>query len=255
MNDASMPAPQLHLWCAYPDDLIDPEAAESCLQILSTEELARWERLRHDTHKREYLATHALSRNALSHSYAIAPRDWRFRANDGGKPVIDPAIGLRFNLSNSTALAVCLISTEDAEVGVDIEPVERASSVIEIAPRMFSEVELAQLASLSKEAQLERCLHLWTLKEAYSKALGVGLNMPFREFSFLFDGDGHIDLEASPPVIHQSDGWRFSLIDYAGHAIAIFVESDIDPELYIHEARPPCAEPRQALTRIARWNP
>lgn len=130
----------LHLWCAYPDDLLDDEAARVCLQLLSEDELARWQSFKFDRHRREYLATHALVRTALSHYHALPPEVWRFQFNAYGKPSVDPACGLRFNLSNSLGLVVCLIG-EGAEVGVDVESHERAGSIAELGPRMFSPQE------------------------------------------------------------------------------------------------------------------
>ena len=134
----------LHLWCAYPDDLRDEEAAQACIRLLSDEERARCQRFKFEKNRREYLATHALERIALSHHSGIAPDALRFRFNAYGKPAIDPDCGLRFNLSNSLSLVVCLIS-EGAEVGVDVESHARAASIAEVGPRMFSPEELAQL--------------------------------------------------------------------------------------------------------------
>ena len=68
----------LDLWCAYPDDLLDEEAAEAAMRLLSDDERERWQRLKFDRHRREYLATHALARRALSH-YQIGRASCRER--------------------------------------------------------------------------------------------------------------------------------------------------------------------------------
>src|ERR1700722_15715373 len=131
------------LWFAHPDDLLSPEAAQACLLLLSEDERARWEAFKFDRHRREYLATHALARIALSHYSALRPEEWRFQENAYGKPSTYPENGLQFNLSNSPGLVVCLIGM-GAEVGVDLEPRNRAVSIAEVGPRMFSTREMAQ---------------------------------------------------------------------------------------------------------------
>jgi 4'-phosphopantetheinyl transferase len=243
-----------HLWCAFPDDLLNEEAADACARLLSGDERARWQRFRFDEHRREYLATHALARIALSHYHPMAPGAWRFSSNKFGKPAIDPECGLRFNLSNSLGLVVCLIS-EGSEVGVDVEPRTRAGSIAEVGPRMFSQKEQAQLEALPDEARPERALHLWTLKEAYIKARGMGLALPLNEFSFVFQKGGLIQMEIDPSLGDEPERWRFCLLDHAGHCIALMVESRGEPELNVWEVRFPFCAPRQLDPGGRKWHP
>ena len=147
----------LHLWCAYPDDLMADEAAQACARLLSEDEDKRWCAFKFERHRREFLATRALQRTALSACHSIAPQDWRFEVNAHGKPAAKPECGLRFNLSNSLGLVVCLVS-EGAEVGVDVEPYERAEKIAEVAPRFFSPLELEQLERLGGAERLDRVL-------------------------------------------------------------------------------------------------
>lgn len=231
-----MNIPTLQLWCARPDDLLDPQVEAACSRLLCEEEQARWKRFKFERNQREFLATHALARTALSRQIPIAPERWRFQFNDHGKPSIHPDCGLRFNLSNSTTLVVCLI-TANAEVGVDIEPRTRAESILEIAPRMFSPLELFQLRSLPIEQQPERALRLWTLKEAYIKARGMGLAIPLDKFSFAFDPLRNIRMEIDPALADSPDHWQFCQFELKQHCIAIMLEivneSNLAPELQI----------------------
>ena len=244
----------VHLWCAYPDDLLDEESAQACANLLSEDERARWQALRFERHRREYLATHALLRNALSHYGNLAPADWRFTKNAHGKPAVEPRCGLRFNLSNALGLVVCLISG-NAEVGVDVEPHPRAASIAEVAQRMFSPEELAQLRALREEEQRGRCMHLWTLKEAYVKARGIGMSLPTNKFSFLFDATGAVTLEIDPSLGDDPSRWRFCMLNHAGHSIALMVESSCMRELKVWEARAPIAAPAVLALASGPWFP
>jgi 4'-phosphopantetheinyl transferase len=244
----------LNLWCAYPDDLLDEEAAKACARLLSDDELVRWQRHKFDQNRREYLATHALARTALSSYRALAPEAWRFRLNEYGKPAIDPDRGPRFNLSNSTGLVVCLIG-EGAEVGVDVEPLTRAKSILELGPRVFSPRERAQLEYLREDERPERALRLWTLKEAYIKARGMGLALPLNKFSFVFEGTNDIRMEMDDDFQDAPERWRFCLLEFAGHCIALMVEDRAAPELQIWESRPASAAPCRLDLAKANWLP
>lgn len=244
----------LHLWCAYPDDLLDEEAAQACIRLLSEDEKERWQAFKHDSHRREYLATHALVRNALSHYRAVSPEAWRFQLNDYGKPAIEPDCGLRFNLSNALGLVACLIA-EGTEVGVDVESRERAGSIAEVGPRMFGPRELAQLEVLREDQRPGRCLRLWTLKEAYIKARGMGLALPLNKFAFVFESGDKIHLEVDPSLGDDAERWQFSVVEHAGHCIALMVENRSTPELHVWESRPPSATPQQLHLSKELWFP
>jgi 4'-phosphopantetheinyl transferase len=238
----------LHLWCAYPDDLLDVTAAEACMVLLSAKERARWQRFRFEHSRREYLATHALARTALSHYRPVAAQDWQFTANAYGKPDLSPDCGLRFNLSNSAGLAVCLVADAPAEVGVDVEVHARAEKIAEVARKVFSTEEQAQLDALAGMDRLDRCLSLWTLKEAYIKARGMGMALPLRGISFLFEDSGEVRLELDEELEDNAARWRFRLLNHAGHRIAVMAEEVTEFELEIREFRPEQFAPRRTST-------
>jgi 4'-phosphopantetheinyl transferase len=244
----------LHLWFAYPDDLLEAGVAEACSALLSEEERERVARFRFERYRRESLATRALMRTALSSYRPVAPQDWRFTLNAHGKPDPEPECGLRFNLSNSVKLVVCLVG-EGAEVGVDVEPVERASKILPLAPEVFSAAERKQLGALDDTAKLDRALSLWTLKESYIKARGMGLALPLDKFSFLFGGEEGIRLEIDPSLGDKAERWRFSQLDHAGHRIAAMVERATAGELEVLEARPLLAPPVLVGIGGVRWYP
>jgi 4'-phosphopantetheinyl transferase len=244
-----------YLWCAHPEDISGEADSEACRSLLSDEEQARLRAFRFDRHRREYLTTRALVRTALSTYHPTAPEAWRFISNGYGKPAVTKDCGLKFNLSNSPGLVVCLIA-KGVEVGVDVEPYERTEQIAEVATEVFSPPELGQLAELDRGDRLARGLSLWTLKEAYVKATGLGMSFPLKEVSFLFGGAEGIRLEAKAPLV-QGTGkdWRFCLFDHAGHRIALAVERAASPKLKILEARPVLAAAVELPEIAIQWYP
>ena len=242
----------LHLWCAYPDDVLDEAMAEAYAALLSEDERTRLSAFHFARHRREFLTTRVLARTALSHYRPLSPAGWCFRIGAHGKPEIDPDCGLRFSLSNSEALVACLIA-DAAEVGADIEPVLRAEEIVELAPSVFSRSELEELEALQAAERGDRALSLWTLKEAYVKARGKGMSIPLGSFSFRFGGEDGIRLEMDRSLDDDPRRWRFCLLDHAGHRLALMVESSNCAELEFWEAHPLQAPPRRLSNPGTGW--
>jgi len=88
--------------------------------------------------------------------------------------------GLRFNASRSGRLGVLAVA-RGREVGVDVERIDPRRALGPIADQLFAADEAAELRALPEEGRIRRFFELWTVKEAYAKALGVGLSVPLSQ--------------------------------------------------------------------------
>jgi 4'-phosphopantetheinyl transferase len=237
---------EAHLWHVDPEQVTDDLLLAAYRDLLSPAERERMARFAFERLRRDYLVTRALVRTTLSiYQPAVDPRSWQFVANPYGRPEIQAPLAaprLRFNLSHTDRSIVCLVAVE-REIGVDVEDTARAGSFgTEIAQRFFSPLEVAELQSLPPEAQPSRFFDYWTLKEAYIKARGLGLQLPLDQFSFHLGAPapgsdrrpgGHPSRRASVPAnpIRISFGpqipddpatWQFDLRDLAPrHRLAV----------------------------------
>lgn len=132
------------------------------------------------------------------------------------KPRLISPEGVFFNLSHSGGWTVIALS--DCEVGVDIQQVKPVD--MRLAKRFFSEKECAQLTEAGDGAT-ELFYRLWTVKEAYLKALGTGLNRPLNSFSVRFTAGG----------AKLSDGdWLVSEFDcFEGYSLACVAKEYAPP--------------------------
>ena len=80
---------------------------------------------------------------------------------------------------------------------------------LELARRFFAPAEAERLAELPPEEQRAAFFELWTLKEAFIKALGVGMAMPLADFSFSLSGDGSATISFAQPHGERPDQWQF----------------------------------------------
>ena len=111
-------------------------------------------------------------REVLSRYAAVEPADWRFEANEHGKPgLVDPPRPLSFNLSHSGAWLACVVGDGRA-VGVDLEYCEASRDVLKLARRYFPSFEFDDLMALPEAQRSDRFYDYWTLKEAWVKARG-----------------------------------------------------------------------------------
>ncbi|WP_057083615.1 4'-phosphopantetheinyl transferase family protein [Dickeya solani] len=116
----------------------------------------------------------------------------RFERNPHGKPFLPQHPAVQFNLSH-THSAFAFAFARHSAVGVDVEScqghVDRKRSV---ARRFFHPDEIRWLDSLDDAQFLPAFTCLWNRKEAYIKALGLGLHKSLASFSCLADSQGAI---------------------------------------------------------------
>lgn len=154
--------------------------------LLIEEELTRAARFHFDRDRKIYIAAHAICRGLLSYSLGGAPQGWRFSVEEHGKPELIAAPGeprFRINISHTRDFAAVAL-TEDHDIGIDVEWLQRSAETDGLARRMFAESECRQVLEAPEVEKLDVFLSFWTLKEAYVKAIGKGLSQPLDAFAF-----------------------------------------------------------------------
>ena len=116
----------------------------------------------------EHLAGRALLRFALERKTGRPGVTHQLRDGPNGKP--ECVDGPPFSVSHSGGLVVCALAPH-GQIGVDVELPKRPRDVGSIAARYFSDEEARWVGT-----EPRRFFMLWVLKEAYLKALGVGLS-------------------------------------------------------------------------------
>ena len=198
----------IHIWF-QPTGALDAAAIAAAVSVLSDDERAQYRRYHFARDARDYSAAHALLRHTLSRYADRAPADWLFEKTPAGKPLVRDVGTVRasFSLSHTHGMVACAV-TKDADVGVDVECVDRDVHTEGIATRFFAPAEAAHLMQLDAEARRDRFFDLWTLKEALVKARGASMAMSLSSLAFAVDPGG-ISLEAPADV--DAPSWQFGL--------------------------------------------
>ena len=217
----------VHVWFRATESL-DEAAIADAVSVLPGDELAQYRRFHFARDARDYAAAHALLRRTLSSHDGRAPEQWRFAKSEQGKPfLIDSGVfHASFSLSHTRGMVACAV-TDGADVGVDVECVDREVDAAEIAARFFAPAEAAHLMQLDADARRDRFFDLWTLKEALVKALGGGMAMSLSLLAFTIAPDGGVTLEAPPDV--EASSWQFALFAPGPrHRLAVAVRRSRD---------------------------
>jgi 4'-phosphopantetheinyl transferase len=229
----SLPAGDIHLWFCFHGDSSSAKLTEACRTLLTPEDQSKHDRFHFARDRHRYLLTRTLVRSVLSRYAPVQAPAWRFAEGRFGRPrieapIVEEACGLDFNLSHTNGLIVMALA-RDIDLGVDAENVGRKAA-LEVADHFFSPSEAAALSALQPSLQAERFFELWTLKESYIKARGMGLQIPLDSFSFALDDSEGIEFALADPRDRTAQRWHFwQLQPTPEHLVAVCAAPDHSP--------------------------
>jgi 4'-phosphopantetheinyl transferase len=165
----------VHVFCASLD--VPPNRLEELVQPLSDNEWQRADRLHSQRDRQRFLAGRGTLREILGVLLNVKPASFLFSIGEFGKPRIAAPVAadlLHFNMAHSDSIAI--YATAKHALGVDVERIRAMDEAEQIASRFFSPREAACLLALPAEQRMEAFFNCWTRKEAYLKAIGLGLD-------------------------------------------------------------------------------
>lgn len=240
--------PPVTLWLC-PNDALPPAVtgilATHWLDDRENETAARF---LFERDRRQYLVAHTLVRRALALEAGLGEAELVIWRSSRGRPFLQPLPGglprggghLDFNLSHAGGYSLLGIVRRQ-RVGVDVERLDREAGALDTILTTFTPQEQRWAAEVPPGRRRDRrVLRLWTLKEAYSKARGLGLGLPFDEFAFTLHDDRGV-LAFQPPADDPAGRWRFlELEPVPGVLAAVAVPADDSPapRLELHQGFP-----------------
>lgn len=232
MNQGSLactlpPPGDVHLWHVRTD--VPFNRIATLAQSLSEDERERAGALRFDRDRNRFVVRRAALRQILGAYVGSAPEALRLVRGAHGKPVLTPALGSHpsFNVSHSNGLAVIAV-TSGSRAGIDIEQKRRDVDCLAVAACFFAPEEVATLRALPEDERLETFFALWTCKEAWLKACGLGLAFGLDRCRVSVGPDRLLRLRPDPQVAGEHGGWVVTRIDPAwGYAGALVAEGPI----------------------------
>ncbi|XP_066260029.1 L-aminoadipate-semialdehyde dehydrogenase-phosphopantetheinyl transferase [Euwallacea similis] len=224
-------------WCfnlskwspTYPELLL----ATSCIQ---PEEKLRLGRFVFAKDFKSSLIGRLMMRKFASESCGKKYENLTFIRDERGRPLLSPTESVTFNVSHQGDYTV-LAGEVDSDVllGIDVMKLEYTggkplSEFFRIMDRNFSTIEWGQIYSSSD--QLKTFCRLWSLKESYTKAIGLGITVKLNEISFQLTSPLSMNKSVCNTKLfvngREMVEWRFSeiLLDEF-HCVAVATNKEV----------------------------
>jgi 4'-phosphopantetheinyl transferase len=215
---------QIHIWQLDLDR--PPERVEALAALLCDSERQRAQRFHFDRHRNRYIARRAGLRRILAGYMGVDAQSVTFVENKFGKPRLDQTDegqGLCFNASHCENRSLCVLA-RDRGIGSDLETCSRSKDIDwpQLSKQFIHPREQAYLLTVPSPRRAAGYLKLWTLKEAFAKALGSGLSLELTEL----DASGALAGDRAFRVHRQGRHWLFHSMQLDADAIASIVVAD-----------------------------
>lgn len=233
---------------ARPDPVATGANAHDLSSWLDAREQAQHAAFYFDRDRRIYLAAHALMRAVLSECIGLPPQALVILKDRWGRPAwqgSDGAHKIHFSLSHTHGLVACAVCGW-AEVGIDVEALDRADVDTQALAGTFAANERRCIESAAPHARAETFFSYWTLKEAYSKARGLGLNLPFVDFAFQKVNGRQPQIEFLSNSADDPTRWSFwlNMVGVGPSHVLALASGRPRPQRVIRYAWYPCGPPR-----------
>ena len=168
------------VWLAEPALEVQP----GDMEWFDADELRRARAFMFERDRSLYVAAHRMRREILAKMLGAGPEALAFATSPGGKPYVAcPACDLSSSLSHTQGL-VAFAAGPVLELGVDVEEIRPLEDLVSLSRATFSRREAALAEAIPASRQLEFFYSVWTLKEAYLKARGLGLAVSLSRLGF-----------------------------------------------------------------------
>jgi 4'-phosphopantetheinyl transferase len=218
-------ADDIHVW-------LIPLTVHGLPNVLSAEESARAARFVFERDRKHFAVAHTALRLILADYVGADAAAIDVHIAEKGKPYLSAYPDIRFNLSHSGDYAMLAVA-HSRDVGVDIERIRDQRPTLDIAERFFAPAEVHALMNEPPERQTQAFFAIWSRKEAYIKARGLGLGIPLDSFAVSLGADAVLlqakdrdrwvmcALQApegyAAALVAEGAGWRVTQFNWQAH--------------------------------------
>jgi len=187
---------------------VGSDHAQTLWELLSADERARADHFAYEKDRVRFVVGRGTLRRILASYAGARPDDIRFTYGDHGKPMlanVTESKGIEFNASGSADLAVCAVTIGE-RLGIDIELCRPIADEV-FVEQCLAPVERDEYLALSSDERPAFFYRIWTLKEAYLKATGVGLSVPVSTVLISCPRGGPVQFVADAGVPDGGANW------------------------------------------------
>ncbi|WP_425244542.1 4'-phosphopantetheinyl transferase family protein [Streptomyces citrinus] len=189
------------------DDWRPERAGGPRLRALLGRDWARFLELTHPDVRTRFASSRVLLKFAAAAALHVPPQSVELGYTHTGRPFLRGYDGVHISLSHTDELLLVGLATGGV-IGVDAERADRKLYGPGLGRHLCTPHEVRSIEAMPEQERNPALVRLWTLKEAYSKAIGLGMQFRFTDFGFRPDGTATEVLQ--PDGEPGSDGeWTF----------------------------------------------
>ena len=167
--------PVVTVWTIRIEDEVS--AIDRHWRVLDDTERMRTGRFRREVDRKRFVLARGTLRHVLGDALGMRPETIVLSSNSFGKPELPGQPMLSFNTSHSGDWVLHALS-EAGQVGIDVEQLVENWADYQASSTVLAPAESEWLMTVAESERAAAFTALWVRKEAYVKALGVGLNRP-----------------------------------------------------------------------------
>lgn len=211
-----------------------PNYQATFFEWLSSAEKSKAQRMLVNLKRDHQIQSKAWLRWLLAQYTQSSPEQIQYHYGSLGKPYLgSEQTQIFFNATDSGSTLLCAFSKKN-ELGLDIESTPRKVNYQRIAEKKFTQLELAAINSTPQATRSNAFLALWTRKEAFGKALGVGIRYQMNKINLC----NQLDLYQHQLADEDKRNWNLFQFNHRNNIACIattqmneninFYELDID---------------------------
>jgi 4'-phosphopantetheinyl transferase len=212
-------ASEIHVWRIVLDRT--PEELRTLGAVLCPDERLRASRFATEQLRHRWTAARGALRIILAAYLDTTPEALVIAADANGKPQLaGTGASHFFNMTHTDYLAFAAVSVQGA-VGIDAEIERPDIDWYGIGRRFFAPAEIDEIVSLPPEMRLRGFYACWSRKEAYLKALGIGLSGALDKFQVTVRPDQAAALSWVAGSATEPRHWSFWDLSEPGVAVTL----------------------------------
>ncbi len=219
------PPPSGEIWWFLADLPGDPRTIDRASHLLDRAERERAGRFHHARDRDRFCFRRAMLRAILGRCLDRSPAELQLIPDAFGRPCLPDARDLTFSLSHSAGRVLIAVAG-GIPIGIDLELIEPDRAEASVARLFMTPREFERWHALPLPDRLPQFFRLWTRKEAYVKARGVGLSYPLQDFEVAAEAGAGAALDWSREGPAESARWTlFELPAGPRHASALVADA------------------------------
>lgn len=215
---------ETHVWWVRLDQASD--VVEYYRGILGERARGRIERFKASQLRDRHTVASGSLISLIAHYTQEAPRRIELEYNKFQKPLLvnHKRPTLQFSASHSNQIGMYGF-TQDKLVGVDVEEIPAAADWRDIGDTCLSDFEKVWFSRLPSARRIATLIQIWTIKEAYLKAIGTGLSVPPASVELEFTEADRYQFHRTPHEEGRGGRWNiFTFSPVPGFLAAVVVE-------------------------------